>query len=82
MTSTENRNLYTCLSEIEATSYGRNLSVMLKNRSVDIGFETVNGDVVLNQAEFADLCDSDDVSLSRTERVELESYLCSVAEGN
>lgn len=81
MNSTDNRKLYTYLSEIEATAYNGSLSVKLKNRSVDVEFTLDDaGYATLNTQQFRELCEADDVSLSQVERGELHIYLCSVAE--
>lgn len=67
------------LSDIEAYRSGDSLVVMLKNRSVDIGFTSNADEIVINDAEFRSLVDAEDVSLSATERTELMEYLESCA---
>lgn len=83
MNSTDNRKLYTYLSDIEATACNGSLSVSLKNRSADIGFTLDDaGYATLDTQQFRELCEADDVSLSQVERGELHIYLCSIAEGS
>lgn len=73
------RTEFTYLSSIEAYRSGNSIVVQLRTRAVDVGF-TVDGDTIaINESDFRSLVESDDVSLSNTERVELLAYLETLA---
>lgn len=84
MTSQENRDKYTFLSDIEANrTSDSTLSVSLKDRSVDVrfGIHAEDGGIELNAEDMKKLCKADDVSLSSTECDKLYFYLEEVARG-
>ena len=78
--SAENRNRYTYLSEIEVSKVSEDtLVVELKHRIVEIGFQICDGSVYVHAGQFHDMCTSDDVSLSDSERSDLLDQLEMVA---
>ena len=79
-TSAENRNKYTYLSDIYVTKSSEDtLSIELKNRTVEITFDVEDGSVFVDMTTFQSLCESDDVSLSESERKDLLEALEFVA---
>ena len=71
-TSAENRKRYTYLSDMEITKVSDDtLAIELKNRTVEIGYETEICSVCIDMSDFRNLCKSDDVSLSESERGDL-----------
>ena len=79
-TSAENRKKYTYLSDIEITKVSDDtLAIELKNRTVEICYEINDGSVFVDMSAFRNLCESEDVSLSESERNDLLDKLSIVA---
>lgn len=72
----------TTISHIETTAGNGYVTVDLRSRSVSIEYtyDAETDTATLNEDQFAEMANSDDVSLSRTERGELHCHLCQVAE--